>query len=105
MLSSLRSVENYPDRQVVRKALEPMRHPGGHKEKFAGGEWLSSIAAQEVSASLDHHVRLIARMRRLLVHAPGRIQPRRHRAVTVQNHVLLGGCRWQRGDRALDVDL
>lgn len=73
-LASFRTVKENPESEIVTKVLEVMWHLRFNKNEIAGTDWAAFVPVQEVAATSDHYVNLIARVWSLQIRTARRIK-------------------------------
>jgi hypothetical protein len=72
--ASFRAVKENPKDEIITKVLEPMRHLRFDKNEIAWTNGTAFIPAEEVTATSEHDVNFIARVRSLQIGAARRIK-------------------------------
>jgi hypothetical protein len=85
----LRTIEQYPERQVIGKAFEAVLPVRRYEQHVAGAEGDELVAVVEPAAAAHHDVDLVPGVRRLGIGVLGRVQADLQRAMLQQHREVV----------------
>src|SRR6185436_815596 len=91
-LASLRTVEEDPDRQIVRESFEPVHRPGRCEQEITGTKGLPFAVTEEPARSADDDVNLVSSVRVLRIDAARGVYLHLERLVPVHLREPLSLC-------------